>query len=263
MQRHGFGDAPIYWTEWGVGSTHFGPIHDGVIGAPFVLSGYAGAQDRMAALAYWVASDHFEELGRPPRLFHNGFGLLTVGNLRKPRYWAAHLAAHQGDTLLATTLSGDGADVLVQARATRHDDGTVDVLIWNGTINAALMHGDPRLDRQLALEVPDLAGPVVHRVDLARIDEQHSNILRWAPDGVDWPDAAQFAELRTHDQLDTEARPEATPTDGASGWGWPYPCPASSGCASPRHDRTPRPKRRVPDEIPHPPSERRWSAWRP
>jgi len=52
LRRHGFDKAPIWWTEWGVGSTHFGPIHDGVIGAPFVLSGYAAVQNRMDALAY-------------------------------------------------------------------------------------------------------------------------------------------------------------------------------------------------------------------
>ena len=128
LARHGFDGAPIWWTEWGVSPTHFGPIHDGVIGAPFVLSGYADVQGRLDALAYWVISDHFEELGRPPRLFHDGFGLLSVGNLRKPRYWAVHLAAHQGDHVLASSLDGDAAGVLVQAWATRHDDGTVDVL---------------------------------------------------------------------------------------------------------------------------------------
>ncbi len=108
LARHGFPDAEIWWTEWGVGSTHFGSIHDGVAGAPFILSGLASAQGRMQALAYWVVSDHFEELGRPPRLFHDGFGLLTVGNLRKPRYWAMHLAAHLGDQVLSSSLTGDG-----------------------------------------------------------------------------------------------------------------------------------------------------------
>ncbi len=81
LRRHGFDHTPIWWTEWGVGSTHCGPTHDAVAGAPFMLSGYAVVQGRMDALAYWVISDHFEELGRPPRLFHDGFGLLTVGNL--------------------------------------------------------------------------------------------------------------------------------------------------------------------------------------
>ena len=139
LARHGFDGIPIWWTEWGVSPTHFGPIHDGVIGAPFALSGFADVQGRLDALAYWVISDHFEELGRPPRLFHDGFGLLSVGNLRKPRYWAVHLAAHQGDTCWPARVDGDGAGVLVQAWATRHDDGTVDVLVWNGTVNSDLV----------------------------------------------------------------------------------------------------------------------------
>ncbi len=104
LRRHGLGGIPIWWTEWGVGSTHFGPVHDSVLGAPFVLSGFHSAQGRLDAVAYWVISDHFEELGRPPRLFHNGFGLLSVGNLRKPRYWAVHLAAQLGDQVLAAQL---------------------------------------------------------------------------------------------------------------------------------------------------------------
>ena len=125
--RHGFDGAPIWWTEWGVGSTHFGPIHDTAFGAPFVLSGYAAVQGRLDALAYWVISDHFEELGRPPRLFHDGFGLLSVGNLRKPRYWAVHLAAHLGrpcarqlgSTATARTCSSrPGRPVTTTARST-------------------------------------------------------------------------------------------------------------------------------------------------
>ena len=163
IDRHGFTGIPTWWTEWGVGSTHYGPIHDGVIGAPFALSGFHEVQGRMEALSYWVISDHFEELGRPPRLFHNGFGLLTVGNLRKPRYWAVHLAAHQGDDVLATELAGDGAQVLVRTWATKHDDGTVDVLVWNGTINGALMDGDPRLDREVEITVDGLLDAALPR----------------------------------------------------------------------------------------------------
>ncbi len=214
LDRHGYGDIPVWWTEWGVGSTHFGAIHDGVSGAPFVLSGYAAVQGRMDALAYWVISDHFEELGRPPALFHNGFGLLTVGNLRKPRYWAAHLAAHQGNELLGCTLEGDGADVLVQAWATRHDDGTVDVLLWNGTVNAELMDGDPRLDRQVTVRVDGLSRSP-YTAMLARVDQHHSNIKVGYPDGVEWPDAALWQQLHAADRLHEEPLPVPTPGDGA------------------------------------------------
>jgi xylan 1,4-beta-xylosidase len=201
LARHGFGDVPVWWTEWGVGSTHFGPIHDTVFGAPFVLSGYKAAQEHLDALAYWVVSDHFEELGRPERLFHNGFGLLTVGNLAKPRYWAAYLAAHQGDRVLATTVDGDGADVLVQAWSTIHASGIVDVLVWNGTVNGALMGGDPRLDRHIRLAISGLMPDVAYEVELARIDELHSNIASRFPSNADWPDDEMLARLREHDEL--------------------------------------------------------------
>ncbi|HLK00835.1 MAG TPA: hypothetical protein VKU39_13120, partial [Streptosporangiaceae bacterium] len=194
LRRHRLDGIPVWWTEWGVGSTHFGPVHDGVIGAPFVLSGLHSAQGRLDALAYWVISDHFEELGRPPRLFHNGFGLLSVGNLRKPRYWAVHLAEHLGDQVLASTVQGDGAEVLVQAWATRHNDGTIDILAWNGTINTELAAGDPRLDRHVALAVTGL-GARGYRAELARVDERHSNVVAHCPDDVTWPDETLWAHL--------------------------------------------------------------------
>ncbi len=213
LRRHGFEKAPIWWTEWGVGSTHYGSIHDGVIGAPFILSGYAAVQNRMDALAYWVISDHFEELGRPPRLFHNGFGLLSVGNLRKPRYWAVQLAEQLGDELLPVELTGDGAEVLVQALASRHEDGTVDVLIWNGTINAELMDGDPRLDRRVVLEISGLS-PAGYRLSVARVDAEHSNILAGYPENLAWPDEDGWQQLRARDRLHEDTLAPLDPQDG-------------------------------------------------
>jgi xylan 1,4-beta-xylosidase len=177
-----------------------------------VLSGLKSVQGRLEALAYWVISDHFEELGRPPRLFHNGFGLLTVGTLRKPRYWALQLAAHQGDHVLVSQVSGDGADVLIQAWATRHDDGTVDVLLWNGTINADLLAGESLLDRHVLLTVSGLEAPN-YRLDRALIDEAHSNIASACPPDEEWPDAALWTELRARDQLHEEQLPDVTPVN--------------------------------------------------
>ena len=133
------------------------------------------------ALAYWVISDHFEELGRPQRLFHNGFGLLSVGNLRKPRYWAVHLAENLGDQLLAVSATRRRRGARwCRPGPTRHEDGTIDVLVWNGTINVALMAGDPRLDRQVSLQVSGLGGQL-YQARLARVDERHSNIVAQCP----------------------------------------------------------------------------------
>ena len=211
LERHGFGGIPIFWTEWGVGSTHFGPVHDSVAGAPFVLLGYEAVRGRLDSLAYWVVSDHFEELGRPPRLFHDGFGLLSVGNLRKPRYWGVHLAAHQGDTLIRSNLEGEiGA---IHVSATKHESGRVDVLIWNGTINTEIMAGDLRLNRTVKVTVKGLETGT-YSVMLALVDEEHSNIVRHLPRDIDWPNQEQWQELRQRDFLFESSFGEFSPVNG-------------------------------------------------
>ncbi len=134
---------------------------------------------RVESLAHWVVSDHFEELGRPPRLLHGGFGLLTVGNLRKPRYFALALAERLGTEELPVALAGDVAGV--EAWAARQEDGTVGVLVWNGTLNHSQAAGSAELARRvnLDLSVPP-AGP--YELRHLRIDAEHSDIgAVWAP----------------------------------------------------------------------------------
>jgi len=132
LERHGYGDARILWTEWGVTPMHFNPINDSVFSGVFLLRGMRSAAGRVDALAYWVASDHFEELGRPPRFLHGGFGLQTVGGLAKPRYHAMSLLSRLGPVELPVTLSGDGGGSLVEAWASRDRD-RIAVLLWNLT----------------------------------------------------------------------------------------------------------------------------------
>ncbi|MDP4509962.1 GH39 family glycosyl hydrolase [Nonomuraea turcica] len=209
LARHGR-DIPIWWTEWGPTPTHFHGIGDGPFGAAFLLHGMKSAAGRIGALSHWVASDHFEELGRPPRLFHGGFGLLTVGNLRKPRFHALALAARLGDAELPATLEGDVAGV--EAWAARHDDGRIGVLLWNGTLNHSQATGAPELARTITLTVDGLDGrprTLTHH----RIDHDHSNIETvWhAMGGGDWPADEQWDKLRAANTLD-ELDPPATVT---------------------------------------------------
>ena len=200
LHRHGLGDVRIWWTEWGIGAGHGDSIHGTAFDAPFLLRGYKAAQGRIDALSHWVVSDHFEELGRPERLFHNGFGLLTVGNLRKPRFWAQRMASELGDDVLAVQLRGDGAGSLIDAWATRAADGRIDTLVWNGTPNAAQYRGNSALQRTVGLRISGL-GNQAYRARLARIDDRHSNVAQsWPPD-LRWPDAGQWEELRARDRL--------------------------------------------------------------
>ena len=110
-----------------------------------------------------MASDHFEELGRPPRLLHGGFGLITVGGIAKPRYHALWLLAQLGDTELPVTATGDGADGLVQTWATRRDDGSLAVLVWCSTLDQSKRDGDPALARRIRLQPDRHRGGPGHR----------------------------------------------------------------------------------------------------
>ncbi|MGW0593448.1 GH39 family glycosyl hydrolase [Streptosporangium sp. NPDC002607] len=229
LERHGREGTPIWWTEWGPTPTHFHGIGDGPFGAAFLLHGMRSAAGRVDALAHWVASDHFEELGRPPALFHGGFGLLTVGNLRKPRYLALTLADRLGADELACSATGDVAGV--EAWAARSATGAVGVLVWNGTLDQHRADGEEILSREVTLTVEGLATGK-YAVSHHRIDERHSNIRAvWAEigGGADWPKGEQWERLHTANSLD-ELEPARTvhAEDGTLRLEFTLPMPAVS-----------------------------------
>ncbi|MFI6322863.1 hypothetical protein ACIBG8_35380 [Nonomuraea sp. NPDC050556] len=227
LARHGREGTPIWWTEWGPTPTHFHGIGDGPFGATYLLHGMKSSAGRIEALSHWVASDHFEELGRPPRLFHGGFGLLTVGNLRKPRYHALTLAQRLGPAELATSTTGDAA--AVETWAARHPDGRIGVLVWNGTLNQSQADGAPELARTVTLKVSGLSGR--YAVTHHRIDEDHSNIRSvWQSMGdSDWPTDDQWPKLQAANTLD-ELHPPTTaePSNGELVLTFDLPMPAVS-----------------------------------
>ncbi|WP_034214316.1 GH39 family glycosyl hydrolase [Actinoplanes subtropicus] len=203
------GGRPILWTEWGVTATHGSPLNDSVFAAAFLLKGMHSAAGRLDALAPWVASDHFEELGRPPRLWHGGFGLLTVGNLAKPKFWALWLAQRLGDTQLPVTLTGDGAGSLVEAWASRYPDGGLGLLLWNSTLDHGKVTGNAALARLIRFTPPL---PTPHTLRLWRIDTDHGNpATHWH--GADWPTPQEWTDLHAGDRLD-EAQPPRRVTPG-------------------------------------------------
>jgi xylan 1,4-beta-xylosidase len=149
--------------------------------------------------------DHFEELGRPASLVHGGFGLLTIGNLRKPRFWALKLLERLGPEELAVELDGDGAGGLVEAWASRDPDGgRVAVALWNVTLDQTRSTGEPLLDRRVTLRVEGLAA-AAYEVRHLRVDLERSNIAAsWEAmsGGADWPDDDQWAALRDANRLE-------------------------------------------------------------
>jgi xylan 1,4-beta-xylosidase len=202
--RHGFPGLPQWWTEWGAHATHFNPVHDSPWSAAYLVRGMASAMGRTEALAYWTISDHFEELGRPPKLLHGGFGLLAVGNLRKPRWWGLWMLEQLLEDRIQVTVEGDGAGDMVQAIGSRAEDGRVTIVAWNGTVDVTKAAGDARLDRRATLTVTGL-DRARYRQRHRRLDERHSNLVRsWGQLGGDaeWPTGEQWAELAERDVLE-------------------------------------------------------------
>ncbi|HEX6681493.1 MAG TPA: hypothetical protein VF062_01770 [Candidatus Limnocylindrales bacterium] len=194
---------PLLWTEWGVTASHGSQLNDTVFAAAFLLRGMRSVAGRVEALAPWVASDHFEELGRPSRLLHGGFGLLTVGNLAKPKYWALTLAQRLGDISIPVSLTGDGAGSLVECWSGRCGDGRVGILLWNVTLDHGRAGGDPNLDRRVRLSITGLPRDE-YTLSHWRIDAQHGNLAAtWQRlGGGDWPAGEQWRALEAADRLD-------------------------------------------------------------
>ena len=230
-ERHGFPGLPLWWTEWGAHASHFNRAHDSVWSAAYLVRGMVSAMGRIEALAYWTVSDHFEELGRPPELLHGGFGLLSVGNLRKPRWWGLWMLEQLRDDQLPVTVSGDGAGDMINAVASIGPDGDVALVLWNGTPDVTKSGGEPLLDRDVDLTVTGLSAgrdELRHR----RLDEHRSNLNRaWdqVSGGRAWPDAAGWDELRRADRLeDLEPPSEVDVRDGSIGVSFSLPSPAVS-----------------------------------
>ncbi|MEU4289631.1 xylan 1,4-beta-xylosidase [Kribbella sp. NPDC026596] len=200
LDRHGFGDARILWTEWGVTPTHFNPINDSVFSGVFLLRGMRSAAGRVDALAYWVASDHFEELGRPPKFLHGGFGLQTVGGLAKPRFHAMSLLSRLGPVELPVTLSGDGGGSLVEAWASRDRD-RIAVLLWNLTLDQTKAAGAPELSRTVHVELPGVDPSWQATATTLGIGTGDLAAAAGELGVGDWPTAEQLAELAERSKL--------------------------------------------------------------
>jgi len=113
-----------------------------------------------------------------------------------------------GPERLEVAITGDGAESMVQAIATRDAAEAIQVLIWNGTMDQTKQDGSPLLGRRIELRLEGLKAPRYQREHF-RVDREHSNISRtWAALGSpDWPDAAGWERLRAADRLEALEAP--------------------------------------------------------
>lgn len=205
LRRYGLGNVPVYYSEWGVSLFYGDRTSDLPYSAAETIAGLEDSLDQVTLISYWTASDYFEESGNPRALFHGGFGLIGLDNLRKPRYWAYYLLHRLDTERLAVTGNGDGFGGLVKALATRGSDGNVSILLSNATPQHSKAAGSPALDRRVLLTVTGLTPGGAYRIEHDRIDNTHSNVYgAWQAMGSPkWPEAAQIAALHQRDNLQT------------------------------------------------------------
>ena len=127
----------IHWTEWNPLSMGPGgkvdwvhnPAVDSAYGGAFVARHCVEADDLCESMAYWTASDIFEELGMPHAPFTGTYGLLTIHGIPKATFHAMALVKRmEGERLKIELpqLLPPGCGVV----ATRTHE-SIRVLLWN------------------------------------------------------------------------------------------------------------------------------------
>lgn len=177
-------------------------------------------------------------------MLHGGFGLLTVGNLPKPRWWGLWMLQQLADERLEVELDGDGAGDMIGTIATTDPTGRIAIVAWNGTVDVTKSAGDPRLDRAVSLMITELEPGRTYRVRHRRVDEHHSNVpacWRRMAHGRPWPADDEWEQLRAVGLEDLD-EPEDVVVDqaGTVAMAFDLPMPSISliePMSSPRRDR--------------------------
>ncbi|MDR1824493.1 MAG: hypothetical protein LBR27_04075 [Bifidobacteriaceae bacterium] len=137
---------PVHITEYNTSYDPLNPIHDTAYNAAYLAPVVANGGDLVDSFSYWTFCDVFEEQDVPTSIFHGGFGLMTIHQLRKPTYHLYAFMARMGSQILAR-----GEDHLV----TRHDDGRVTILAWQPVGDPdAVRFGELPASHQVGFEVP-------------------------------------------------------------------------------------------------------------
>jgi len=121
-----FPTLPLYYTEWSSSYTPSDPIHDSYASAAFILSKLKGIGDAAQGMSYWTFTDIFEEAGPRDRVFHGGFGLINLQDIRKTSFYAYKFLHSLGGTELKN------ADP--ESWVTKNEQGGAQALFWDFTI---------------------------------------------------------------------------------------------------------------------------------
>lgn len=94
------GKLELIVTEWNPGKMYGNYTQDTCYMATSIVYDFINTIDFIPKLAYWSFTDIFEEYGISQDIFHGGFGLFTINNLKKASYNALYLINRLGNNII-------------------------------------------------------------------------------------------------------------------------------------------------------------------
>lgn len=100
FQEIGYGDTPVYITEWNSTTSHKDLLSDTCFKAAYIVKNAIRVIPKIDGLCYWLLTDLHEEHTLDPQIFHGGLGLFTVNGIRKPSYYALLFISRLGERVV-------------------------------------------------------------------------------------------------------------------------------------------------------------------
>lgn len=94
------GKMELIVTEWNPGKMYGNYTQDTCYMATNIVYDFINTVNFVPKLAYWSFTDIFEEYGVSQDIFHGGFGLFTINNLKKASYNAFNLINRLGSSII-------------------------------------------------------------------------------------------------------------------------------------------------------------------
>jgi xylan 1,4-beta-xylosidase len=184
---------PLIFSEYNASYANLPNVTDSVYMGPWLANTIRECAGKVDIMSYWSFSDVFEEQGVVRTPFYGGFGVIAADRIEKPAFNAFAMLHHLGGTRLP--LSSDSA------LATRRDDGSVVLALWNYAPpvgdTAAYTKGEPQGEvKHFDIDVSHLAAGA--KATVYRLDENHGNAVA-AFDRMgrpDFPSREQIVQLR-------------------------------------------------------------------
>jgi xylan 1,4-beta-xylosidase len=194
---------PLVFSEYNASYANLPNVTDTVFMGPWIANTIRLCAGKVEAMSYWSFSDVFEEQGIVRNPFYGGFGLIAANLIPKPAFNAFAMLHKLGDRRLAVDSDS--------ALATRRDDGSVVIALWNYAPpvghTASYTPGEPAgTPKHFSLDVRHL--PAAAHATMWRLDESHGNAVA-AFDRMGRPDSPsreQIVQLREAGKL---AAPES------------------------------------------------------